>query len=644
MTTTPSTAAPVLPRSRSLLTPLPVTSVAITGGFWAEKQALNHDAIIPHCDLSLERVGWVENFRAAVRGTLETERVGRLFTDSEIYKTMEAMAWESAREDSPHFRARLEELAGLLEKTQQEDGYLNTFYGYPGGPERYSDMDMGHELYCYGHLLQAAVAGMRAGGPGALQPVAIRVADHICDTFGPNGLQTLCGHPEIETALVELYRETGDRRYLDQAKIFIDRRGHQILGDTMYGGRDYYQDNVPLRQADVLVGHAVRALYLAAGAIDVAVETGDNELLQKVKGQYDRTLERRTYLTGGMGSNHHGETFGEDFELPSERAYAETCAAIASVHVAWRLLLATGQPSYADIIERTLFNSVISSPSFDGESFFYVNTLHRRSPGIEPEPGVPSLRRTDGTRASWFTTSCCPTNIARTLSSLGCYMATADDTGIQIHQYIEGTISHAIGGNRNISLSTETAYPADGRIALQINETDGAPWALSLRIPDWSTSPKIRVNGVPVQIAQGVTVVTRPWQKGDTVSIDLDVVPRFTYADRRIDALRRTAAVECGPLVYCLESPDQPDLDLDLVELDVRSPLVPSEDRDLAPGSASIRASGFVTEGQTDGLPYSSQPTNPVSVRAVELIFSPYFLWANRGPSTMRVWVPTSVH
>lgn len=644
MTATPSTAAPVLPRSPSVLTPLPVTSVAITGGFWAAKQTLNRDAIIPHCDHSLERVGWVENFRAALRGSLATERVGRLFTDSEIYKTMEAMTWETAREDSLDFRTRLEELASLLEKTQQEDGYLNTFYGYQGGPERYSDMDLGHELYCYGHLLQAAVAGMRAGGPETLQSVAVRVADHICDTFGPDGLQTLCGHPEIETALVELYRETGDRRYLAQAKIFIDRRGHRTLGDSMYGGRDYYQDNVPLREADVLVGHAVRALYLAAGAIDVAVETGDEELLQKVKAQYDRTLECRTYLTGGMGSNHHGETFGEDFELPSERAYAETCASIASVHVAWRLLLATGEPSYADVIERTLFNSVISSPSFDGKSFFYVNTLHRRSPGIEPEPGVPSLRRTDGTRASWFTTSCCPTNIARTLSSLGGYAATVNDTGIQIHQYLEGTIAHVIGGGRKVALSTETAYPADGRISVRITETDGAPWAMSLRIPAWSTNPKISVNGVPVEITRGVTVVTRPWQRGDSVSIDLEVAPRFTYPDRRIDALRQSVAVERGPLVYCLESPDQPNLDLDLVELDISSPLIPSEDRDLAPGSASIRASGFVTVAQSDGLPYSSQPANPVNARAVELVFSPYFLWANRGLSTMRVWVPTSVH
>lgn len=644
MTATHSTAAPVLPRSRSALAPLPMTSVAITGGFWAEKQTLNRESIIPHCDHSLERVGWVENFRAALRGTLGTERVGRLFTDSEIYKTMEAMAWENAREDSPDFRARLEELAGILEKAQQDDGYLNTFYGYKGGPERYSDMEWGHELYCYGHLLQAAVAGMRASGPESLRAIAVRVADHICDTFGPDGLQTLCGHPEIETALVELYRETGNRRYLDQAKIFINRRGHQILGDTMYGGRDYYQDNVPLRQANVLVGHAVRALYLAAGAIDVAVETGDNELLQKIKEQYDRTLERRTYLTGGMGSNHHGETFGEDFELPSERAYAETCAAIASVHVAWRLLLATGQTSYADVIERTLYNSVISSPSFDGKSFFYVNTLHRRSPGIQPEPGVPSLRRTDGTRASWFTTSCCPTNIARTLSSLGGYAATATDTGIQIHQYVEGTISHTIDGNRHISLTTETAYPAEGQISLRIDETDGAPWALTLRIPSWSANPKISVNDDPVEVSQGTTVLTRPWEKGDTVVVDLDVAPRLTYPDSRIDALRGTAAVECGPLVYCLESPDQPDLDLDLVELDLDSPLVPSEDRSLAPGAASITAAGFVTGAQFKEWPYGRQSTSPVKAQDVELTFSPYFLWANRGPSTMRVWVPASSH
>ncbi|MDB5244130.1 MAG: hypothetical protein JWP57_4759, partial [Spirosoma sp.] len=319
MTPASTVATPALP-SRSALRPLPLTSVTITDGFWAHQQELNRTATIPHCDSSLERVGWVENFRASIRGTLATERVGRLFTDSEIYKTMEALAWESARKDSPDFTKRLEELAELVQRAQKDDGYLNTFYGYEGGPARYSDLEWGHELYCYGHLLQAAVAGMRAGGPASLTSVALRVADHICDTFGADGLQTLCGHPEVETALVELYRETGNDRYLTQAKIFVDRRGHRILDDTMYGGRDYYQDNEPVRDAHILVGHSVRALYLAAGAIDVAVETGDQELLQRVKEQYDNTLERRTYLTGGMGSNHHGETFGEDFELPSERA------------------------------------------------------------------------------------------------------------------------------------------------------------------------------------------------------------------------------------------------------------------------------------------------------------------------------------
>ncbi len=508
---------PVAPVATTALQPLAIADVSADGGFWGHVQALNRTAIIPHCDFSLERVGWINNFVAAAKGTLATERVGRLFTDSELYKTMEAMAWESARTSSSEFAARLDDFTALVQAAQDDDGYLNTFYGWEGGPERYSDLGSGHELYCAGHLIQAAVAVSRSGGPVEFVTVARRLADHICDTFGPDGNQGICGHPEIETALVELYRETGERRYLEQAKLFVDRRGFQTLPDTMFDGRDYYQDRVPVRAATVLVGHSVRALYLAAGAIDVAMETGDDELLDAVRRQYDRTLERRTYLTGGMGSNHHGESFGHDFELPSERAYAETCAAVASIHVAWRLLLATGDERYADVIERTIYNSVLSAPSIDGETFFYVNALQRREPSREPEPGGVSLRRTDGQRASWFTTSCCPTNFARLFASFTAYAATTTEAGLQVHQYLGGSIDGSFGDGRSVRLRVETDYPRTGAVRIVVVETDEKPWELALRIPP--AGGTVTADGDTTDHSAGVARIQRTWTVGDAVEL-----------------------------------------------------------------------------------------------------------------------------
>ncbi|GHS84783.1 hypothetical protein AGMMS50218_00490 [Actinomycetota bacterium] len=626
------------PRPIQALRPVSLAGARVQGGFWADMQRLNRDAIIPHCDSSLERVGWVENFRAARRGTLATDRVGRLFTDSEIYKTMEAIAWEDAREHHDATAERLREYAELVGSVQAEDGYLSTYYGYPGGPERYSDLEWGHELYCAGHLIQAAVACARTGGPAAVVEAGRRLADHVCREFGPDGRQTIDGHPEIETALVELSRVTGERRYLDQARLFVDRRGHRTLGDTMYKGRDYYQDNVPVREAEVLVGHAVRALYLAAGAIDVAVETGDAELLAAVRRQYDRTLERRTYLTGGMGANHHGETYGDDFELPSERAYAETCAAVASVHVAWRLLLATGDERYADVVERTLYNSIVSSPSQDGTAFFYVNALQRRSPGTEPEAGVPSLRRTDGMRASWFTTSCCPTNVARLLSSLGAYLATTDDTGVQLHQYATGSVEVEVAGGP-VRLAVETAYPQDGTITVRVEATPDEAWTLGLRVPAWARGARLTVAGRTTEVEPGRAAVGRRWRPGDEVVLELPMAPRFVLPDPRVDHVRGCAAVERGPLVYALESVDQPGVDLDRVVVDLgRPPESLEADLGLA-HVAPVRVHGEVRAAALHGWPYAAEL--PVVTGApVELTLIPYFRWANRGASTMRVWLP----
>lgn len=635
----PPLLSPIVPLARTNRRPLGLRDVVITGGQLRMIQKLNSDSIIPHCDASLEDVGWVKNFEAAAEGRLASDRVGRLFTDSEIYKTLEAMIWEDARTQSSRWSERIHVLASHLMKAQSPDGYLNTYYGYAGGPERYSDLEWGHELYCHGHLLQAAVASIRANANTTLTEVAMRAARHICEEFADGRRESLCGHPEIETALVELYRATGEPLFLEQASLFVDRRGHQVLADTMYGGRDYYQDNEPVRKAESLVGHSVRALYLAAGAIDVAVETADYDLLQAVQRQYDRTLGRRTYLTGGMGSNHHGETYGDDFELPSERAYAETCAGVASLHVAWRLLLATGEERYADVMERTLYNTILSSPSLDGTEFFYVNTLHRRVPGVPPEPGVPSLRRTDGLRARWFTTACCPNNIARLFASLGCYLASTSGNELALHLYSESRVAAELDSGL-FEVQVETAYPLDGKITITVLAAPRDAVGLAVRIPAWARNSHFaNVEGDQVVVQPGRHSVYRRWKAGDSVSVLLPMAPRWTFPNRRIDHLRGSVAVERGPLVYAAESVDNPNDDLECVAVNVEKPMAEKPLPEQLGEGVAIVVAGVHTSLEPADWPYGVGPSSGKET-PIDLVLIPYAKWANRGGSTMRVWLP----
>ncbi|MFG1811550.1 glycoside hydrolase family 127 protein [Streptomyces sp. NPDC049040] len=639
---------PVLLGPGALTALRPATSAAIEGGFWHARREVNARASIPQGPSLLESAGNLHDLRLAA-GTAEGDFRGDYpFMDSDVYKWLEAASWQIGQigpgtEDGDSRRADLvrdvDRIIALVAEAQQPDGYLNTWFQVTKGGERYKDLRWGHELYCAGHLIQAAVAHHRATGGKDLLRVATRFADHIDTVFGPGkAIDGFDGHPEVETALVELYRETGERRYLDLAAYFVDRHGHGVIG-----GEAYCQDRVPLREAENVEGHAVRQLYLLAAAADLASETGEAELRAAGERLWQAMTATKTHLTGGVGAHHDKEDFGDPFELPNERAYCETCAAIASVQWSWRMALLTGEARYSDLIERTLFNGFLSGVSLDGESWLYVNPLQVRDGHTDPG-GDHSARRT-----RWFRCACCPPNIMRLLASLEHYVASTDGAGLQIHQYATGRFSGEVG-DAVVGVSAHTSYPAAGAVVLTVEESPGdRPWTLSLRIPEWSSRHTVRVDGeaADARLDNGWLRLEREWAPGQRIELELDMTPRLTRADPRVDAVRGCVAIERGPLVYCLEQADHPGGGLDDVVIDVTRPLTAEERPDLLGGVTTVSAAGRrrALPQTAHWWPYqgvghgdtASAPGGDLALTAV-----PYYAWANREDGSMRVWLPTS--
>jgi DUF1680 family protein len=613
--------------------PLPPGALTIEAGFWAEFQELNRAAILPHGLAWVHRMGWVGNFEAAAAGQA-FQHVGAQFADSEVYKLLEAIAWELGRRPDGALAARYDDLVDTVAAAQETDGYLHTAFGRPGQPGRYTDLEWGHELYCFGHLLQAAAAAVRTGRASRLRSVAERLVEHIDAEFGPGGREAVCGHPEIELGLTELFQATGDSRLLRLAAGFVERRGTGTLAAIEYG-QSYFQDETPVRESHTLHGHAVRALYLASGAVDVACATGDTELLEAVIKQWDHTVACRTYLTGGMGSRHQDESFGDDFELPPDRAYAETCAAIGSIMLSWRLLLATGEPRFAELIERTLFNNVISSPRADGRAFFYVNTLHQRSPGASPDEFAQANRAESGLRAPWFDVSCCPPNLARTLAHLGHYFASMSDTVLHIHQLGSFRISTVLGED-DVDVRVESDFPYAGNVTVTLLAPVPARASVRLRIPAWargeatasSTGPGVAVVGDEV-------VVSGPQQSGQIITVTFPVEARVVRPPSQADAVRGQVAFERGPFVLAMEDVDLPH------GVTVNEIAIEPEVRESVGQELRVRA---VRVSQTSKpWPYvSASVAEPLPEPSEDLVavFRPYYRWGNRGPTTMRVWTP----
>lgn len=604
--------------AKSLLRPIGADRVTVHDGFWGDRLRTNRERTIPHGFDRLRAVGTLGNLELAAGGTGTYRASGDSggamlpFLDSDVYKWLEAVGWELGHGDDPGLRAAADEAIALVAAAQRPDGYLNSFVTVVRGGEPYTDLAWGHELYCLGHLVQAAVAWHRALGDDRLLAIALRAVAHADRALGPAGRDGVDGHPEIEMALVELTRVTGDERHLELAARLLDLRGHGLLGEGRFGPA-YWQDHAPVREAAEVAGHSVRQLYLDCGAVDVAVERDDEDLLAAVRSRWDDMVRTRRYLTGSVGSRHRDEAFGDPYELPPDRAYAETCASIAEVMLAWRLLLATGEPGYADDIERVMFNGVLPSLARSGTGFFYVNPLQRRTHRAFEAPG-------EGRRAPWQACACCPPNLMRTLSAWPQYLATADDTGVQLHQYANATVRAS-----DVELRVETDYPWDGRVVVHVVRTPDRPWTLSLRVPGWCRAATLSAgDGPAVPVSAGYAGRGREWRAGDRVVLDLDLPVRRTEPDPRVDAVRGCVAVERGPIVYCVESADLPaGVQLEDVRHDPTGPLVGSARPDLGDGVVGVDVPAVVAGAR----------------RTVPAI--PYFAWANRGDGGMRVWLPS---
>lgn len=633
--------APVVP-SNGKHNPVSVLDVKLESGFWAHRQKLNSNTFLDHADGWIERMGWYDAFVAAGGGTPKYPMQGKVFTDSDCYKLLEGMFWEEAQRPTKERSARVEHLAEIIAAAQEDDGYLNTFFGPKGKSARYTELAHGHELYCAGHMFQAAVARIRAGVDDPFTKAAIRYADRLCEDFGPGGIDGSDGHPEIEVALIELYRATGNKKYFDQAVKFINFRGYKKFEHHAIGW-EYYPDDMPVWEAKVLRGHVVRALYLASAMVDVAVELQDEKLLKIMEEQWRNTWAKRTYITGAMGSRHLGESFGDDYELPPDRAYTETCGSVAAIMVAWRLLLATGKPEYADAIERLLFNMVATHWNDKADRIFYVNPLLRREPGIPTAEGEAPFRK-DTLRSSWFWVSCCPTNVARTMASLSGYFITTESDSITVQQYFGGSVNTELGNGNRVGLQIDSNYPWSGRVNIEITEAPGGEWGVKLRVPAWASGAKVSYSGKTVDLIAGYNEIRSDWKVGDQISLDIPLQPRVVSADYRVNALRDTIAVEYGPLVYCLESVvgSSSEINIDDVVVEPNSSFI--AEQTVGPNDAGVVLRGkgkLVSKAKSDGWPYQSglDKSDEVKETALELI--PYYAWSNRGLSTMRIFIPT---
>lgn len=632
------------------LQPLSLDRVRLTRGFWKDRTEINRSSTLPAEYGHLKQTGRIDALR-------QTWRPGQPnpphpFWDSDIAKWMEAAAYTLANKADPALERRIDRLVDLLADAQQDDGYLNTYFTVVKPDKRWTNLQVMHELYCAGHLIEAAVALHEVTGKRALLDVMCRCADHIDRVFGPDKTQKrgYPGHEEIELALVKLFRATAEQRYLDLACFFVNERGRQPHyfdrearargedpGPWEEGKYDYNQSHLPVREQKTAEGHAVRAMYLYCGMTDVAAETGDRALVSACKRLWRNVTQRRMYVTGGIGSARQGERFTFDYDLPNESAYAETCAAIGLVFWAHRMLQMDPNGTYADAMERALYNGVLSGVSQNGTRFFYENPLT-----VDPRASrYYGYTRGSGEvqRQPWFGCACCPTNLARLLASIGRYMVSQSGTQLWVHLY-GGSRSTFVVREQQVMIEQETDYPWDGRIHLTVHAQAPVSFTLALRVPAWCRKPSLRINGRKIDIdavtKRGYARLRRTWKPDDRIELRLPMRPERVEAHPSVRSDAGCVALQRGPLVYCLEESDNGPRLADL-RLPASSPLRVRCGSRILGGVPIIEANAERRDVTAWGRAlYRAAPGRK---RAVRIRAIPYFLWANRKPGEMRVWI-----
>ncbi len=622
--------------TRYPISALPFTAVRVDDPFWSPRIETNRTVTVAYDFQKCEETGRISNFAKAA-GLQTGPHVGIFFNDSDVYKVIEGAAYSLMLHPDPELDAYIDQAISLIGAAQEGDGYLytaRTIAERNGTPEalraeiegltRWSNLRINHEFYNVGHLYEGAVAHYQATGKRSLLDIALKNADLIDSVFGPGKLRYVPGHQEIEIGLVKLYLVTGEQRYLDLAKFFLDERGRPE-GHELYG--PYAQDHLPVTEQTTAVGHAVRAGYMYAGMADVAALTGEQSYIDAIDTIWEDVVTTKLYITGGIGARHEGEAFGEAYELPNATAYNETCAAIANIYWNQRLFQLHGDAKYIDVLERSLYNGFLSGVDFSGDHFFYVNPLEF--------DGVHRFNRDDSLqRMPWFGCSCCPTNVVRLFPALGGYIYAQEQQDFYVNLFITSQTTTGFGATA-VTIAQETQYPWSGAVRITVDPAAAVQFALHVRIPGWAqgtpvpsllyhyigadhTAPTLTVNGaaVEIQLVKGYASIDRTWQPGDVVELTLPMPVQRVETDAVVAENRGKVAIERGPLVYCLEAVDNDGKALG---------------RTL-PDSAT-----FAVEWRPDLL----HGVNVVYASGdnAALTFVPYYAWAHRGVGEMAVWL-----
>jgi len=586
---------------------VPIGAVKLGDGFWKPRMEANRLNGIPALLQQLEAHGAIDNFRR-VSGRKAVERQGPVFTDSDVYKWMEGAALVLATTKDPAIKSALDGVIDEVVAAQQEDGYLNTYFWGERAGERFTKLESDHELYCAGHMFQAAIAHHRATGETKFYDCALRLADYLTQEFGPGKIEQVDGHAEVEMALTELYRATGKTSYLDLAGFLINLERYE--------------------ERKQITGHAVRDGYIAASATDYYAETGKPGIKNALDIVWKDMSSSKVYITGGLGARYAGEAMGDPFELPNENAYAETCATIANAMWSFRLLGVHGQGQYADMLETSLYNGFLSGVSLDTTHWFYMNPLgcfreYQRSP--------------------WHGCTCCPTNVVRTLAAIPGYMYGVSNEGVWVHLYDDSTMDYQLADGRGIRIDQKTHYPWDGGVRLTVAPQTPANFSLYLRVPGWNREMSVEVNGEEFKgtISNGYLEIRREWKADDVVALDLKMPVEMIEADPRVIDDAGRIALTRGPIVFCVESPDNLNLPLRGISVSSKDKFEADYDPKLLGGVVKLSGHGEVARGLDEAPLY--RPLGSVKSEKPQqypLVAIPYYAWANRGISQMQVWIP----